>query len=197
MRWRGIGWNARGSSLLIKPVTTIEAVGRQLDPTFKSLSTPRRSSSRSSSRNTVLRRWRSARPTPGGSAERASTLRPTSLNHTKDPADGMQMQFVHGDLDFVVREMDRSSNRLSFAVVIATIVIGSSIIVHASVGPQGWVSTARSGRFLRPAYWESDSPSESSARGACDSVMHSSTRGWLSNDEIWAHHQPVPHVVAA
>jgi len=34
-----------------------------------------------------------------------------------------------------VRELDRSSNRLSFAVVIAAIVIGSSIIVHAETGP--------------------------------------------------------------
>jgi ubiquinone biosynthesis protein len=48
----------------------------------------------------------------------------------------MQIQFVHRNLDFLVREMDRSSNRLSFAVVIAAIVISSSIIVHAAVGPQ-------------------------------------------------------------
>jgi ubiquinone biosynthesis protein len=32
--------------------------------------------------------------------------------------------------------MDRSSNRLSFAIVIASIVVGSSVIVHAGVGPQ-------------------------------------------------------------
>jgi ubiquinone biosynthesis protein len=51
-------------------------------------------------------------------------------------ADGVRVQFVHRNLDFVVREMDRASNRLSFAVVIAAIVIGSSIIVHAAVGPQ-------------------------------------------------------------
>ena len=31
--------------------------------------------------------------------------------------------------------MDRSSNRLSFAVVIAAIVIASSIMVHAAAGP--------------------------------------------------------------
>jgi ubiquinone biosynthesis protein len=42
---------------------------------------------------------------------------------------------VHRDLDHFIREMDRSSNRLSFAVVIASIVVGSSVIVHAGVGP--------------------------------------------------------------
>jgi ubiquinone biosynthesis protein len=45
------------------------------------------------------------------------------------------VQFVHRDLDHFIREMDRSSNRLSFAVVIASIVVGSSVIVHAGVGP--------------------------------------------------------------
>jgi ubiquinone biosynthesis protein len=53
-------------------------------------------------------------------------------------ADGLQIQFVHRNLDYFVREMDRSSNRLSFAVVIAAIVIGSSIMVHAAVGPQAY-----------------------------------------------------------
>ena len=49
--------------------------------------------------------------------------------------DGLQVQFVHRNLDHFIREMDRSSNRMSFAVVIGAIVIGSSIMVHAAVGP--------------------------------------------------------------
>jgi ubiquinone biosynthesis protein len=48
----------------------------------------------------------------------------------------MQVQFVHRNLDFFVREMDRSSNRLSFAIVIGAVVIGSSIVVLAGAGPQ-------------------------------------------------------------
>jgi hypothetical protein len=31
--------------------------------------------------------------------------------------------------------MDRSSNRLSFAIVIGATVVGSSIVIHAGVGP--------------------------------------------------------------
>ena len=50
--------------------------------------------------------------------------------------DGMQVQFVHRNLDFFVREMDRSSNRLSFAIVIAAVLIGSAIVVLAGAGPQ-------------------------------------------------------------
>ena len=54
----------------------------------------------------------------------------------KAGADGLQIQFVHRNLDYFVREMDRSSNRLSFAIVIAAIVIGSAVVMHAGVGPE-------------------------------------------------------------
>jgi ubiquinone biosynthesis protein len=40
------------------------------------------------------------------------------------------------NLDHFIREMDRSSNRLSFAIVIAAIVIGSAVVMHAGVGSQ-------------------------------------------------------------
>ena len=52
--------------------------------------------------------------------------------------DGLQIQIVHRNLDFFIREMDRSSNRLSFAIVIAAIVVASSIMVHAAAGPQAF-----------------------------------------------------------
>jgi ubiquinone biosynthesis protein len=42
---------------------------------------------------------------------------------------------VHRNLDYFVREMDRSSNRVSFAIVIGAIVIGSAVVVHAGIGP--------------------------------------------------------------
>jgi ubiquinone biosynthesis protein len=45
---------------------------------------------------------------------------------------------VHRNLDYFVHEMDRSSNRLSFAIVIGAIVVGSAVVVHAGVGPQAF-----------------------------------------------------------
>jgi ubiquinone biosynthesis protein len=123
--------------LLIKSVTTIEAVGRQLDPSIKlvALATPLVESlveqrhspgvlalrAADASRDVV----KALRTIPGNLAEVARKAR----------ADGLQIQFVHRNLDFFVHEMDRSSNRLSFAVVIAAIVIASSIMVHAAAGP--------------------------------------------------------------
>jgi ubiquinone biosynthesis protein len=126
--------------LLIKSVTTIEAVGRQLDPSFKIVrhATPFVESlveQKHSSGALALR-------TADAGREVLSALRTLPANLAeitrKARADGLQIQFVHRNLDFFVREMDRSSNRLSFAVVIAAVVIGSSIMVHAAVGPQAF-----------------------------------------------------------
>jgi ubiquinone biosynthesis protein len=123
--------------LLIKALSTIEAVGRQLEPDFQMVehATPfvaglvaERRSPRA-----IARRAGHA----GRGAIRALGTLPAHVAEIarRVSADGMRVEFVHRNLDFFVREMDRSSNRLSFAVVIGAIVVGSSIIVHADAGP--------------------------------------------------------------
>jgi ubiquinone biosynthesis protein len=123
--------------LLIKAVSTIESIGRTLDPEFKIVerATP------------LVEQLLADKRRPRAIARRAAD---SSLEMIKAlsslPAgvaaitrrvgrDGLQVQFVHRNLDYFIREMDRSSNRLSFAIVIAAVVIGSSIMVHAAVGP--------------------------------------------------------------
>ena len=126
--------------LLVKSVTTVEAVGRQLDPTFKIVehATPLVESLIEQKYTPAALAWRTA----DAGREMLSALRTLPGNLAaitrKIRTDGMQVQFDHRNLDFFVREMDRSSNRLSFAVVIAAIVIGSSIVVHAAAGPQAF-----------------------------------------------------------
>jgi ubiquinone biosynthesis protein len=123
--------------LLIKAVTTIETVGRQLDPSFKIVE-----------HATPFVEWLIAQkhsPTAlalrmaDGSREVLTALHtlPGALAGIvrRAQVDGLQVQFVHRNLDFFVREMDRSSNRLSFAIVIGALVIASSIVVHSAVGP--------------------------------------------------------------
>jgi ubiquinone biosynthesis protein len=123
--------------LLIKAVSTIETIGRRLDPAFKVIerATPH------------VDRLMAARRRPSAIAARLSdrgleTLAalgslPSSLSAivTRVRRNGLRVEFVHRNLDHFIREMDRSSNRLSFAIVIAATVIGSSIMVHAGVGP--------------------------------------------------------------
>jgi ubiquinone biosynthesis protein len=45
------------------------------------------------------------------------------------------MRFEHQGLELLVDELDRSSNRISFAVVIAALIVGSSLIFQTGVGP--------------------------------------------------------------
>lgn len=123
--------------LLIKAVVTIEGVGRQIDPDFKMVEHAM----------PVVQRLAVAQHRPSALAMRAvgagrqalglarSLPRDVATVLKKVGSDGLQIQFVHRNLDFFVHEMDRSSNRLSFAIVIAAIVIGSAVVIHAGVGP--------------------------------------------------------------
>lgn len=123
--------------LLIKAVSTIEGVGRQLDPSFRivEFATP------------VVERLIAEKHTPRVLAFRAADAGRETVKALRDlprdlaeiarraRADGLQIQFVHRNLDYFIHEMDRSSNRLSFAIVIAAIVIGSAVVVQAHIGP--------------------------------------------------------------
>jgi ubiquinone biosynthesis protein len=123
--------------LLIKSVSTIEAVGRQLDPSFKIVehATPFVESMIEQKRSPGALAWRAAH-TSRDMLHALGSLPANLAEITRRArANGLQVQFVHRNLDHFIREMDRSSNRLSFAVVIASIVVGSSVIVHAGVGP--------------------------------------------------------------
>ncbi|MCH7808385.1 MAG: AarF/ABC1/UbiB kinase family protein [Planctomycetes bacterium] len=44
----------------------------------------------------------------------------------------LQLNVRHEKIDHLITEMDRSSNRLSFAIVIAAIIVGSSVVVSAA-----------------------------------------------------------------
>jgi ubiquinone biosynthesis protein len=124
--------------LLVKALVTIEGVGRQLDPHFKLVDSAR----------PIVRQILGERLTPAAIAARAGELgreaAETLASVPRDLAevirrargDGLQIQFIHRNLDYFVQEMDRSSNRLSFAVVIAALLIASAVIFHAGIGPR-------------------------------------------------------------
>ncbi|MDW7712516.1 MAG: AarF/ABC1/UbiB kinase family protein [Deferrisomatales bacterium] len=48
------------------------------------------------------------------------------------------VDFVHQGYEPMLHELDRSSNRISFSVIIAALIIGSSLIVLAGRGPLVW-----------------------------------------------------------
>lgn len=50
--------------------------------------------------------------------------------------DDLSINFIHRNLDIMSKEMDRSANRLSFSIIIAAIVLSSSLFILADVGPK-------------------------------------------------------------
>ena len=49
-----------------------------------------------------------------------------------------QVNIRHQNLDDLAHELDRSSNRLSFAVIIAAIIVGSSLVMTTAGGTSVW-----------------------------------------------------------
>jgi ubiquinone biosynthesis protein len=123
--------------LLAKALVTIVGVGRQLDPSFQLIEHAK----------PMLEEALRDRLSPAGVAARigeagldiaeAIQAIPRDVREilSKARRDRLQIQFVHRNLDFFVQEMDRASNRLSFAIVIAALVVGSSLIFRAGTGP--------------------------------------------------------------
>lgn len=123
--------------LLVKSLVTIEGVGRTLDPSFKMLQHAAPVVERICAEHLGLAAVASRAVDAGREAAAALRSLPVDLADIvrKARGDRLQIQFVHRNLEHFVQEMDRSSNRLSFAVVIAALIVGSSLIVRAGFGP--------------------------------------------------------------
>jgi ubiquinone biosynthesis protein len=123
--------------LLVRAFVTIEGVGRQLDPSFALIEQAR----------PMVISILAERLRPGAMAARAGEVGrevaealqalPRDLLEIVDKAkdDRLQIQFVHRGLEHFVQEMDRSSNRLSFSIVIAALIVGSSFVLQRGTGP--------------------------------------------------------------
>jgi len=123
--------------LLAKAVMTMEGVGRQLDPSFNFVEHAR----------PFVERLLKERLAPAAVARRAGELAQDAIDIVrtvpqdlaevvaKVRSDSLQIQFVHRNLEEAVQEIDRASNRLGFAVVIAALIVGSSLLMQAGVGP--------------------------------------------------------------
>ena len=55
---------------------------------------------------------------------------------TKIKKDELGIRFEHRGLERITRELDRSSNRMSFAIVIAALIIGTAIVFQKEVCPK-------------------------------------------------------------
>jgi ubiquinone biosynthesis protein len=124
--------------LLAKALVTVEGIGRQLDPEFDMIE------HLSPFVNKLIRE----RMTPGSlSREFTDIVQSYGAMMKRIPWDikelinrlnqnKFRIDLQHQGLERLISDIDKSSNRLSFSLLIAALIIGSSLIMQTEKGPQ-------------------------------------------------------------
>ena len=123
--------------LMIKALSMVETTGRQLDPDFDMVSV---------ARPFVKNLWRK-KFAPRELLKKSGIVFQESVELIEQlPRDlidilcklkegRLKFNFEYRGLEKLTREIDRSSNRLSFSLIIAALIIGSSLVLQQQVGP--------------------------------------------------------------
>jgi ubiquinone biosynthesis protein len=124
-------------ALTLKVLVTLDGLGKRLDPDFDFVSVARPFVSKVRTRR--LRSWLDREgllELAEDTGRLARALPAEAYDLLKKAGSGrLKLRLDLEDLGDVVREIDRSVNRLAFAVVIAGILIGSSFVTREGVGP--------------------------------------------------------------
>jgi ubiquinone biosynthesis protein len=137
--------------LMVKALTELESLTRVLDPRFDAVSAA----------IPFVRRVHEERFAPERLAERmAYAGRETLALLTSAPGELRELirqarrgrlliEFEHKGLEPALSELDQISNRLAYAILLGSLVIGSALMVHAAIPPY-WrgVSILGVGGFL-------------------------------------------------
>lgn len=123
--------------LMVKALTEVESFARNLHPGFDAISAS----------GPYVRRVKEEKTAPGRVAERAAEAAretfdllasaPSELRELIRQArrGRLLIEFEHKGLDPVLTELDQASNRLSYALLLGALVIGSALLVHAGLPP--------------------------------------------------------------
>ena len=123
--------------LLAKAVSTIETLGKSLYPEFDMIEVSKPFVGKlMMSRMNPFNRLKDVTNLFQDSSMLLKNL-PEELNFIlkKIRKNQLKVNIEHSNLDFFVKEMDKSSNRLSFSILIASILVGSSLIINVDKGP--------------------------------------------------------------
>ena len=124
--------------LMMKALSTVEGVGLMLDPKLELISQAK----------PFMRRIRLERMRPGRIAEEISSTGSSYLNLFRELPDEihailqllrkgrMRLEFEHRGLKALGITLDRVSNRISFAIVQAALIVGSSLIILSDIPPR-------------------------------------------------------------
>jgi len=127
-----------GFYLLLKSIVTIEGVGYRLDPDFNMIDNIEPHVRRLVRQNPRLKYL--PYDVYFAAMDMASLLKEMPFEF-KDlirivKAGETRIQFEHRGLEPLISKLDQSVNRLVFAVVVAALVVGSSIVIHADIPPE-------------------------------------------------------------
>lgn len=123
--------------LMIKALSMVETTGRQLDPDFDMVSV---------AKPFVKNLWRK-KFAPRELLKKSGIVLQESVELIEQlPGDlidilgelkegRLKFNFEHRGLEKLTEEIDHSSNRLSFSLIIAALIIGSSLVLRQQVGP--------------------------------------------------------------
>ena len=124
--------------LFVKALSTIEGLGRALDPDFDVIKKAAPFVEQLHKERFYPRRI--LEDVIGSSSEVVQLLRslPRDLQTLFRQArkGKLKLEFEHFGLDPLLNTLERFSSRLSFAVVLASLVIGSSLIIHSGIPPK-------------------------------------------------------------
>jgi ubiquinone biosynthesis protein len=124
--------------LMMKALSTVEGLGLMLDPKLELIRLAK----------PFMRRIRMARMQPGRIAEEISATGVSYLHLFKELPDEirsilhqlrsgrMRLEFEHRGVKSLGAALDRVSNRISFAIVLAALIVGSSLIVLSDIPPR-------------------------------------------------------------
>jgi len=124
-------------TLMAKSMVTEEGVGRYLDPDFDLINMAKPYIEKLMVRKLDPRRHLQEFASMLDDFNRLFKILPSEFKAilTKIKKGELNIKFEHQGLNHLILELDKASNRLSFSMVIAALIIGSSLIVQIDKGP--------------------------------------------------------------
>ena len=123
--------------LLAKALVTIEGMGRELDPSFDMVEHMKPFMEK------AIRERLSPRHMAKEMGEQVKSIVQMAKNLPRDLKELLhrinrnkfKIDLEHRGLDHFIKELDKSINRLSFSLIIAALIVGSSIVMQTNKGP--------------------------------------------------------------
>ena len=124
-------------TLLLKSLITIEGVGLELDPDFNIFEVAKPFVNKMLRERYDPRHLLKEALTTLGDFNKSLILIPKLISglYQRTKIDSIKLDFETRGTERVLSELNRMINRLVFSLIVASLIIGSSLIIQADVGP--------------------------------------------------------------